>query len=70
MEGAITDAIRYAAQAGKLRAYVRNGTDGLRGLERLADHMSALAGARLDEWLGESAQLGEYAPSPPRRVGG
>lgn len=70
MEGAIEQAIRYAAQAGKLRAYVRSSKDGLGGLERLADHMSAIAGARLTEWLGEGAQLGEYAPSPPRRTGG
>ena len=68
MEGAIEQAIKYAAQAGKLRAYVRNGPDGLGGLERLADHMSALASAHLGELVGKDA--GKQHPSPARHAGG
>ena len=68
MEGAIEQAIKYAAQAGKLRAYVRNSSDGLGGLERLADHMSALASAHLGEMFGETPR--DINASPARHPGG
>lgn len=49
---AITEAIRHAAEAGKLRAFVRKNGSGLRGLERLADRHSELARDALTEIAG------------------
>jgi hypothetical protein len=46
---AITQAIRHAAEAGKLRAFVRKNGSGLQGLERLADRHSSAATTALDE---------------------
>ena len=56
----IERAIFHAVKAAELRGVA---------LERLADRHSQAA-AELLETVRESAQLGEYAPSPPRRVGG
>jgi len=44
---AITEAIRHAVTAGKLRTYVRENGPGLRGFERLADRHSRAAAAAL-----------------------
>lgn len=46
----IEAAIMHAAQAGKLRAYVRkSGSGGLNGLVRLAERHSAISAKNLDE---------------------
>lgn len=50
--GALPDierAIMHAAEAGKLRAYVRKNGSGLAGLTRLAARHSAAASAALDK---------------------
>lgn len=46
----IERAIVHAARAGKLRAYVRDNGDGLRGLVRLADRQSELSAGALAAW--------------------
>ena len=50
---AIEQAIRHAAEAGKLRAYVRKNGAGLRGLERLADRHSGAAATALTTMLAQ-----------------
>ena len=47
----IERAIRSAAEAGKLRSYVRKNGTGLAGLERLADRHSAASSAALKDFM-------------------
>lgn len=64
--GDIRKAIMHGAAAGKLRAYVRENGGGLDGLEKLADHLSELSAARLDEVVGERQELGSAPPRSPQ----
>jgi hypothetical protein len=58
-DGGIYDAIRSAAEAGKLRAYVRqHGGTGLAGLIRLADRHSAASKAALERSAQEAGAGG------------
>lgn len=58
MEG-IERAIRHAAEAGKLRAYVRKNGSELRGLERLADRHSGAAATALNEIEPQSVEAAD-----------
>lgn len=58
---AIERAIVHGALAGKLRAYVRENGEKLRGLDRLADAHSERATALLDE-VGEPPQIRSDGP--------
>lgn len=53
---AIERAIVHGALAGKLRAYVRENGEKLRGLDRLADAHSERATALLDE-VGQTTEI-------------
>jgi hypothetical protein len=47
----IIEAIRHAVVAGSCRTWATKEIQAAAGLTRAADRHSALAGARLDEWL-------------------
>jgi hypothetical protein len=52
----LRQAIMHGAEAGKLRAYVRENGHGLAGLERLADRHSAESRAALGKLAGALAR--------------
>lgn len=62
----IRQAVAHAVVAGRLRAAIAEHGSGLRGLERLADRHSALAGEWLDQ-IGGEHQVACSPPSAERR---
>lgn len=65
---AIEQAIMAAAEAGKLRQYVReNGDAGLAGLKRLADRHSAAGKAALNQFAADAGRRTQAFAGVPTR---